>query len=124
MSYELIITEKPSAALKIAYALSDTKPVRKTSNGVAYFLLSHKKHDIAVVPAVGHLFSLDEKKDKGFNYPSFDIGWVPTYQLDKKNSYARKYADAIKEVSKDAKSFTVNPEANVTVSPELLTVRL
>ncbi|MFC2136411.1 DNA topoisomerase I, partial [Bacteroidota bacterium] len=107
MSYELIITEKPSAAMKIAYALSDGKPVKKTNKGVSYFLTAHNKVDIAVVPAVGHLFSLAEKKDNGYKYPSFDIEWVQTAQIDSKNSYSKKYADTIKSLSKDATSFTV-----------------
>ena len=66
MSYELIVTEKPSAELKIAYALSDSKPVRKTNQGVAYYMLAHNKIDIVVVPAVCNLFSVAEKKDNGF----------------------------------------------------------
>ena len=37
--YELIITEKPQAALKIANALAETKPVQKNINKVAYYEL-------------------------------------------------------------------------------------
>ncbi|MBU0471392.1 MAG: DNA topoisomerase I [Nanoarchaeota archaeon] len=107
MTYELIITEKPSAAMKMAYALSDSKPVKKSNKGVPYYLLSHDKKDIVVVPAVGHLFGVAEKKSNGFKYPSFDIEWVPTSQIDKRNSYSQKYADTIKQLSKDASSYTV-----------------
>ncbi|MBC8501104.1 MAG: DNA topoisomerase I [Nanoarchaeota archaeon] len=107
MTYELVITEKPSAALKIAYALSDSKPVKKSNRGVSYYLLSHNKKDLVIVPAVGHLFNVAEKKDNGFKYPSFEIEWAPTSQIDKRNSYSKKYADTIKELSKDAESYTV-----------------
>ncbi|NQU98008.1 DNA topoisomerase I [Candidatus Woesearchaeota archaeon] len=107
MTYELIITEKPSAALKIAYALSDSKPVKKSNKGVSYYLLSHNKKDIVVVPAVGHLFGVAEKNDNGFKYPSFEIEWAPTSQISDKSSYSKKYADTIKDLSKDADSYTV-----------------
>ena len=44
MGYELIITEKPSAAQKIADALSDSgRAAKKSNNGVGYFEISHKK---------------------------------------------------------------------------------
>ncbi len=106
MSYELIITEKPSAALKMAYSLADSKPVKKSNKGVPYYLLSHGGVDIAIVPAVGHLFGVAEKKSK-FTYPSFDIEWVPTSEMTKSAAYTKKYADTIKLLSKDAKNFTV-----------------
>ncbi|MAG39057.1 DNA topoisomerase I, partial [Candidatus Woesearchaeota archaeon] len=106
MTYELIITEKPSAAMKIAYALTDSKPIKKSNKGVPYYLLAHKKKDLIVVPAVGHLYGVAEKKER-FVYPSFDIGWVPTYNLNKGSSFTKKYLDTIKFLSKDAKSFTI-----------------
>ncbi|MBU1201286.1 MAG: DNA topoisomerase I [Nanoarchaeota archaeon] len=105
MSYELIITEKPSAALKMAYSLADTKPVKK-SNGASYYLLSHNKKDIVIVSAVGHLFGVAEKKNtKG--YPVFEIDWKPTYEINNKSSYSKKYALNIKKLAEDAESFTV-----------------
>lgn len=107
MSYELIITEKPSAAMKIAYALSDSKPVRKMEKGVAYYLLSHDKHDIAIVPAVGHLYTVTEKKEDNSQYPSFNLKWEAVYKVNDKSAYTKKYHDAISALSKDAKSFTV-----------------
>ncbi|MFH1770721.1 MAG: DNA topoisomerase I [archaeon] len=105
MTYELIITEKPSAAMKIAYALSDAKPVKKTLGGVSYYMLSHDKKDIVVVSAVGHLFGVAEKTH-GYEYPSFDIEWRPTSQTSGA-SYSTKYATTIKKLSEDASSFTV-----------------
>ncbi|MBU1849973.1 MAG: DNA topoisomerase I, partial [Nanoarchaeota archaeon] len=106
MSYELIITEKPSAALKIALALADGKPKKQSNKGVPYYELSLNGKKIVVVPAVGHLFGVGEK-NKSFKYPSFEIEWVPTSQIDKTASYSKKYADTIKKLSKDADSFTV-----------------
>lgn len=111
MSYELIITEKPSAAQKIATALADATPHKKNDGSVAYYEITHNKKDIVVVPAVGHLFTVAEKKEKGekkkWTYPVFDVEWVPTSEADKAATYGAKYIATIKKLSKDAKSFTV-----------------
>ena len=61
MSYELIITEKPSAANKIANALADKKAVKKSDNKVPYYLITHNGKQIVVVCAVGHLYTVTEK---------------------------------------------------------------
>ncbi len=106
MSYELIITEKPSAAKKIAFALADKAPKKKNIGQAPYYELKHKGKDIVVSCAVGHLFSVAEKK-KSFSYPSFDVEWKATADIDKKAAYSRKYITAIKKLSKDAASYTV-----------------
>ncbi|MCF7872542.1 DNA topoisomerase I [Candidatus Woesearchaeota archaeon] len=104
--HDLIITEKPSAAKKIAEALADGKPVVEKTNGVSVFKLSHKKKDIVVVSAVGHLYSLTEKQ-KSFTYPSYDIEWKPAADVDKGAAHSRKYLNIIKKEAKSANSFTV-----------------
>ena len=60
MPYELIITEKPQAAMKIAYALADIAPIKKSMDGVPYYELKHDDSNIVVACAVGHLFGLEE----------------------------------------------------------------
>ncbi|MGV8168934.1 MAG: DNA topoisomerase I [Candidatus Nanoarchaeia archaeon] len=104
--HELIITEKPSAAKKIAEALASGKVKKEAVDGVQIFDVTHNGKDIKVVSAVGHLFTLAEK-EKSFKYPSFDIEWKPIHEVDKKASFSKKYATVIKKVSKDAKTFTV-----------------
>ena len=104
--HDLIITEKPSAAKKIATALADGKPVVDKQNGVSIFKVTHKGKDIVIVSAVGHLYSLTEK-EKSFTYPSYDIEWKPSYDVDKGASYSRKYLSVIKKQAKEADSFTV-----------------
>ncbi len=103
---ELIITEKPSAAKKIAEALSEDKLKKETTNGVTVFSLKHKGKDIKVVSAVGHLHTVAEK-NKSFTYPVFDIEWKPINQVNKKATFSKKYFDVIKKESKKAKDFTV-----------------
>ena len=44
--YELIITEKPSAAKKVAEALADSKPKKENFGQVPYYRLTHKGKDI------------------------------------------------------------------------------
>ncbi len=112
--YELIITEKPNASLRVAEALADGKPIKKDIKGIPYYVLSHGKKDIVVGCAVGHLFGLAEKKkSKGFAYPVFDIEWVPTYEIGKGSAFTRKYLDALKKLAKDADSIAVATDYDV-----------
>ncbi|MEM2916099.1 MAG: DNA topoisomerase I [Candidatus Woesearchaeota archaeon] len=107
MGYELIITEKPNAAKKLAEALADGKPVKENYKGVPFYKVTHGNKDIVVGCAVGHLFGLAEKEKKGFQYPVFDIEWVPVYEIQKSAEFSKKYADALKRLVKGADSFTV-----------------
>lgn len=111
MSYELVITEKPSAAQKIATALADATPHKKSEGSVSYYEITHKGKDLVVVPAVGHLYTVAEKIEKGkkkaWTYPVFDTEWVPTSDVDKTAGFSTKYVAAIKKLSKNAKAFTV-----------------
>lgn len=104
--YELIITEKPSAAKKIAYALADKSPDEVKEKGVTYYNLTRDGKRIVVVSAVGHLYTVAEN-EKSFKYPSYDIAWFPSHKIDKGASYTKKYLDVIKKVTKNADSFTV-----------------
>jgi DNA topoisomerase-1 len=104
--YELIITEKPNAAKKIAEALADGKAIKKNQGQVPYYDITHNKKDIIVACAVGHLYTVAEKK-KSFEYPSFDLQWKATSDVDKGAAYSKKYLTVIKKLAKDANSFTV-----------------
>ncbi|MFH0869454.1 MAG: toprim domain-containing protein, partial [archaeon] len=106
MTYELIISEKPNAAERIAAALADSKPIKKNDNKIPYYELTHNKKDIIVACAVGHLYTVAEKK-KSFTYPSFDLQWTPTSDVSKEAAFSKKYLDLIKKLAKKAKSFTV-----------------
>ena len=103
----LIICEKPTAAKKIATALSQGKlTVKKSSEGVDYYEFNIKKHTYVAVPAVGHIFALKDTK-KGWEYPIFDMEWVPVFVANKKAEYTKKYYDTFKEASKGVKDFIV-----------------
>ncbi len=105
--YELIVTEKPASAKKVAEALTDSKPIRKGDKGVYYYELTHNGKDIVVACAVGHLFGLAEKQKSGFRFPVFDIHWVPLHETSKTSAFSKKYLDNLKKLAKDADGVTV-----------------
>lgn len=103
MSFTLIIAEKPNASQKIAEALADKKPkMVESSDGVKYYEFTRGNKKLVVVPAVGHLFSLKDKGGIGWNYPTLDYEWKPTYIINKKAAFAKKYFDNISKIAKDA----------------------
>ncbi|MFC1727932.1 DNA topoisomerase I [Nanoarchaeota archaeon] len=112
MPYELIITEKPNAAKKIADALASGKAIKKGEKGVPYYEITHGNRDIIVGCAVGHLFTVAEKdKKKGWSYPIFDIMWVPN--SEKKAAFTKKYANVLKKLAKGADEFTVATDYDI-----------
>ncbi len=103
----LIVTEKPSSALKIAQALSDGKLEKKAVNKVSYYELTHKHKKIIVGCAVGHLYNLREKNKKGWTYPVYETEWAPSYELSKASAYTKKYIDLLKKLSSQSDEFYV-----------------
>jgi DNA topoisomerase-1 len=110
--YELIITEKPNAAKKIAAALADEKPEKKSVNKVPYYELKHKGKDIVVGCAVGHLYGLRQVEKKA-KLPIFDIEWAPTSEISKGSAFSKKYLTILKRLAKKAGSFTVATDYDV-----------
>ena len=87
---ELIISEKPSSAQKIAVALADKKPIKKKFKQSSYYELNHNGKKIIVTSAVGHLYGIVENNKKGWNYPVFDIKWETSYKQSKELKYIKK----------------------------------
>ncbi|MDP2750228.1 MAG: DNA topoisomerase I [Nanoarchaeota archaeon] len=109
-NYELIVSEKPKSAQKIAEALADGKPVKKTNEGVGFYLVTHGDKDIIVTSTVGHIFGLTQKVIPGkkkWIYPVFDVEWLPLADIKTSSEYSRKYLNTIKKLSKNAKTFTI-----------------
>ncbi len=111
--YELIITEKPSAAKKIAEALADGKPVQKRQGQVSWWLLTHDKKDIVVAAAAGHLFGVGEKGKRSYDYPVYDIEWKPNAEVDKGAAFSTKYLNVLKKLAKDADEITVATDYDI-----------
>jgi len=104
MAKTFIICEKPSAAAKIAAALAEKKPAKKELNGAPYYEFERDDKQIIVSSALGHLFTLKNLRPMK-EYPIYDIGWMPTYKVDKKAARTRPFVEAIQELSKGADEF-------------------
>ena len=104
---ELIITEKPSSAEKVAFALADTKPAKKKNKHCTYYELKHDNKNIIVTSAVGHLYGLTEKNQEGWNYPVFEVIWTPIHLTDQEHGYVKDYIDTISLLASKANEFTI-----------------
>ena len=107
--YELIITEKPQAAAKIASSLG--KALTKNIGGINYYEVDRKGKKIIVTCAVGHLFTLTQKA-RNSGTPVFDIYWAPNY-LVRKNDFTKRYYDSILRLVKNAGSVTIATDYDV-----------
>ncbi len=107
--YELIITEKPQAALKIASALGDAE--KRDFKKIPYYEIDKNGKRILVACAVGHLFTLKQERAKK-KLPIFNIKWVPNY-LARKKDFTKKYYDALLKLAKSAGSLTVATDYDI-----------
>ncbi|MBT3835621.1 DNA topoisomerase I [Candidatus Woesearchaeota archaeon] len=110
---ELIITEKPSSAKKVAAALADGSPKVKKNKQSSYFELTHNGKEIIVTSAVGHLYGLVEANKNGWTYPTFDIKWEASYKNAKGLAYVKVYLDTITKLAKEADEFTIATDFDV-----------
>lgn len=100
MKQILVIAEKPKVAAQIAAALSRGFR-QKGSEGVSYYELERDGAKITVAAAVGHIYTLAEKK-KSSGYPVFDIEWVPAFEQSKESAFTKKYLVLLKKLAKAA----------------------
>ncbi|MDO8622739.1 MAG: DNA topoisomerase I [archaeon] len=106
--YELIITEKPQAAMKIADALG--KSEKRNASGIPYYEVDRKGKEIVVACAVGHLFTL--KQTSNGSLPIFDIKWIPNF-LARKGDFTKKYYDTLLKLAKNAGSITIATDYDI-----------
>ncbi|MEM3422286.1 MAG: DNA topoisomerase I [Candidatus Bilamarchaeaceae archaeon] len=100
---ELVVAEKPKVAQKIAEAIGGT--VKRVNVGnVSYYHLTRDNKEIYVAPAVGHIYTLTEKK-KSWDYPVFDIEWAPAYKVSKESYYTKQYLQVLENLGKKADHF-------------------
>ncbi|MEK6871424.1 MAG: DNA topoisomerase, partial [Nanoarchaeota archaeon] len=111
-NYILIITEKPQAAAKIAAALSNGNDRKINSHsGVSHYELVRDGKKIVVACAVGHLFTVSQTS-KGTNYPQFNIGWFPNFEVNKKD-FTKKYYMVIKKLAGEASDIIIATDFDV-----------
>jgi DNA topoisomerase-1 len=107
--YELIITEKPQAALKISSALGKSR--KNNIKGVPYYEVNRNGKNIVVACAVGHLFTLTQNTT-GSSVPVFDIDWVPNFYVRKKD-FTKRYYDLLLRLIKGASSLIVETDYDI-----------
>ncbi len=113
MTIELIISEKPQAAAKIAAALADKTPQKLRENNVNFFSLTHKGKQIRVASAVGHLYILGEKGGESWEYPIFDTEWKPLYKVNKASAYTKDYIKTLEMLGKIASEVTIASDFDI-----------
>jgi DNA topoisomerase-1 len=103
--YTLIITEKPDAARRIAFALdAKEKPQRMEKYGIPYYV-ARRDREIVIVPALGHLYTVTEERGIKRNYPTFNFKWAPSYLAGRSARQSRIWVEAISKLSRDADAF-------------------
>lgn len=107
MKTQLIITEKPSVAEKIADALRESKIEKHKEGKVSYYILTRNNTKIIIVCAVGHLYTVTEKDKKGWVYPAFNTEWKAAYEVNKDSAYTKPYLVTIKKLCKDSEEVII-----------------
>ncbi|MFH0832220.1 MAG: DNA topoisomerase I [Candidatus Aenigmatarchaeota archaeon] len=104
----VMIAEKPMAAKTIAIALADKGSLKatKSDEGVDYYEFKKKGKKHVIVAAVGHLFTL-KQTTKGWDYPIFDVDWVPSYKASGPASFTKKYFDVVEKIVPGGKDYIV-----------------
>jgi DNA topoisomerase-1 len=104
----MIITEKPTAAGRIASALSDESGFSKhVENGISYYEHEFKGEKFITVPALGHLYTVTARSSNLTRdiYPIFNLSWLPKHKVDRKDKNSKKFISLISKTSKKATKF-------------------
>ncbi|MEM3841334.1 MAG: DNA topoisomerase I, partial [Candidatus Micrarchaeaceae archaeon] len=100
----LIVSEKPSVALRISQALSSGKAERHGEGKINYYSFESKGESIYVAAAAGHLFTL-KQTSRERDYPALDIAWAPSYEVGSKSAHTKAYLDLLISLGKKCEKF-------------------
>lgn len=104
--YTLILAEKKEAAERIAKALDERgKPKKLEEGGVPYFEAVHDGERLAVVSAIGHLYTVAPERKGRFYYPVFNVRWMPTHIVNRGDNSRKRWVSAISKLSGGASEF-------------------
>jgi len=106
--YTMIITEKPTAAERIASALSDESGLKKhEKNGVPYYEHRFEEENFITVPAIGHLYTVAARSSILTQdiYPIFNLSWLPKYAVSRKDKSSKRFIALLSEIAKNASGF-------------------
>ncbi|UCH03732.1 MAG: DNA topoisomerase I, partial [Candidatus Thorarchaeota archaeon] len=113
LSRVLIISEKPSAARRIAEALDENSTPHEIKKGkVSYYECRKEGETLLVAYALGHLFDL-RQSEKGWKYPRLSTEWVPKYEVNKKAAGTKPIISLIMRISKDVDQFVVATDYDI-----------
>ncbi len=98
------MAEKPSVALRIAIALGNNNQKRMNLNGVGYYEIDNASGKTYIAAAVGHIFTIRQKGGTR-GYPVLDVEWAPSYEVDKKAYFTKKYLDVFTMLTKRSESY-------------------
>ena len=113
LSRVLVISEKPTAAKRIAEALDDNGTPKEIKKGKAsYFECNNGQDILIIVYALGHLFELKQTV-KGWKYPRLDVEWVPKYEVVKKATQTKPIINLIKNLAKDIDYFIIATDYDI-----------
>jgi DNA topoisomerase-1 len=101
---KLVIAEKPSVAQRVAASLAEGPYKQLAFNGIRYYEINNAGDILHVVAAAGHLFTI-KQKDSAKGFPIFDIEWAPSYKVNSKAYFTKKYLDVINEIGKKCSIF-------------------
>ncbi len=100
----MIITEKPTAAHRIAETLAQGKVEDIKEGDITYYLIERQGKRIITVPSVGHLYAL-KQVEGGWKYPVFNVEWQEAHSVHKSSRFSKKYLDSIKKLGTEADEF-------------------
>ncbi len=113
LSNIMVISEKPTAAKKLAAALDENGSPREIKKrGASYFECTRGGDTLTVVYALGHLFELKQTV-KGWTYPRLETEWVPKYEVEKKATNIKPIISLIKRLAKQADDFVIATDYDI-----------
>ena len=103
----MIISEKPTAARRLAEALDEnSNPEEVKKRGATYFQ-SHRDGDVLVVAyGLGHLYEL-KQTEKGWKYPRIEMEWVPKHEVSKKDKKSKYLITLMRNLAAESDKFVV-----------------
>ncbi len=97
----LVIAEKPSVARRLADALGEGRAERKGKGKISYFEMENKGNTLFVAAAVGHLYTIRQKKgDKARGYPVLNVEWAPSHEVSKFYAHTKEYLEVLLDLAR------------------------
>jgi DNA topoisomerase-1 len=110
--FKLIIAEKPDAARRIAAALGQKIISNPKRGELPLYEVARNGERIKIMAALGHLYTL-KQSGKGWDYPVFDVEWVPKYEAEKSAGNTRPFIERFQELSRSTDSFIVATDYDI-----------